>query len=167
MKRKPTLLVSACLLGLNTTYRGGNNFCPDLSSIREKAVLAPVCPEQLGGLPTPRPPAEITGADGYGVLKGKASVLTASGEDRTAEYLRGACETRRLAGMVSAAAVLFKARSPSCGNRHIYDGSFSKKLRCGPGVAAAALLALGLPVFNEEETVALMAWLESAVDTCP
>ncbi|MBT9173287.1 MAG: hypothetical protein DDT21_01682 [Syntrophomonadaceae bacterium] len=162
MKRKLTLLVSACLLGLNTTHNGGSNFCPDLSLVQEKAVLVPVCPEQLGGLPTPRPPAEITGADGYGVLAGEAVVLTASGEDKTAAYLRGACETRRLAETVSAAAVLFKARSPSCGNRHIYDGRFSKELRCGPGVAAAALLALGLPVFNEEETAALLAWLESA-----
>ena len=86
MKRKLTLLVSACLLGLTSTHNGGSNFCPDLSLVQEKAVLVPVCPEQLGGLPTPRPPAEITGADGYGVLAGEAVVLTASGEDKTAAY---------------------------------------------------------------------------------
>lgn len=162
MKRKATLLVSACLVGLNTKYDGGMNFCPNLESLREKAVLVPVCPEQLGGLPTPRPPAEIICADGYDVLSGQAQVLTDSGEDRTAAYLRGARGTRRLAEMVSAGAALFKALSPSCGNRQIYDGSFRKVLRCGPGVAAALLLASGLPVFNEEETEALLAWLESA-----
>lgn len=162
MERKATLLVSACLLGLNTRYDGGNNFCPDLASIQEKAVLVPVCPEQLGGLPTPRPPAEISCADGGEVLAGQAQVLTVSGEDRTAAYLRGARETRLLAEAVAAGAALFKARSPSCGNRQIYDGSFRKRLRCGPGVAAALLQASGLPVFNEEEIEELLAWLKSA-----
>jgi uncharacterized protein YbbK (DUF523 family) len=162
MERKITLLVSACLFGLNTKYDGGNNHCPALAALQEKAVLVPVCPEQLGGLPTPRPPAEIISADGYDVLSGQARVLTDSGEDRTAEYLRGARETRRLAELVSADAALFKARSPSCGNRQIYDGSFTRRLRCGPGVAAALLSAAGLPVFSEEETESLLAWLESA-----
>lgn len=162
MKRKATLLVSACLFGLNTRYDGANNYCPDLAAIQERAVLVPVCPEQLGGLSTPRPPAEIIGGDGYSALSGQARVRTASGEDRTAAYLRGARETRRLAELVSAEAALFKARSPSCGNRQIYDGSFTRGLRCGTGVAAALLSAAGLPVFSEEETEALLVWLESA-----
>jgi uncharacterized protein YbbK (DUF523 family) len=167
-ERKITLLVSACLLGLNTSYNGGNNFCPDLAALQEKAVLVPVCPEQLGGLPTPRPPAEIICADGYDVLSGQAQVLTDSGDNRTAAYLRGARETRCLAETVAAGAALFKARSPSCGNRQIYDGSFRKELRCGPGVAAALLLVSGLPVFNEEEIDALLIWLnQKQVDTCP
>jgi len=162
MERKVTLLVSACLLGLNTRYDGGNNFRPDLAGLQDKALLVPVCPEQLGGLPTPRQPAEIICADGYDVLAGQAPVLTSSGEDCTAAFLRGARETRRLAEMVSATAALLKARSPSCGNRYIYNGSFSRELRSGPGVAAALLMASDLPVFNEEETEALLAWLEPA-----
>jgi len=160
--RKITLLVSACLLGRPTKYNGGDNFCPWVGALQERAVLVPVCPEQLGGLPTPRPPAEITGGDGYDVLAGRAQVVTVAGVVVTDAYLRGAVEAGRLAAAMGATAALLKARSPSCGNRQIYDGSFSGQLRNGPGVTAAQLLAGGLPVFHEEELAALQTCLDLA-----
>lgn len=160
--RKITLLVSACLLGRPTKYNGGDNFCPWVGALRERAILVPVCPEQLGGLPTPRSPAEITGGDGYDVLAGRAQVVTVAGLVVTDAYLRGAVEAGRLAATMGATAALLKARSPSCGNRQVYDGSFSGQLRNGPGVTAAQLLAGGLPVFHEEEQAALQTCLDLA-----
>lgn len=104
----------------------------------------PFCPEQLGGLPTPRPAAEITGGDGAAVLDGAARVLTAGGEDVTAAFLRGAQEAVRLAQAADAGAALLRSGSPACGAGRIHDGSFTGRLTAGDGVAAAALRRLGL-----------------------
>ncbi|GAB4244765.1 MAG: hypothetical protein Kow00129_04420 [Thermoleophilia bacterium] len=113
-------------------------------------LLVPVCPEQLGGLCTPRPPAEIQEGDGFDVLDGRAVVQTRERKDVTEAFVRGA-EQALLAGrLTGACAAVFKARSPSCGVGQTYDGTFSGRLREGPGVAAAILLRAGYPVVTEE-----------------
>jgi uncharacterized protein YbbK (DUF523 family) len=104
--------------------------------------LVAVCPETLGGLPTPRPAAELQ-ADG--------SVRTAGGEDVTAAYHRGAAAAVALAAGTGATGAVLKARSPSCGPRAVYDGTFSRRLVDGRGVAAAALAAAGLTLRDEED----------------
>jgi uncharacterized protein YbbK (DUF523 family) len=153
------LLISACLLGLNTKYNGGHNFCPEILSYGKKGVLIPCCPEQLGGLTTPRPAVEIQGGDGLDVLAGKAKVCTRDGDDRTEAFLRGAQETLLLANRLGIKAALLKARSPSCGNDGIYDGSFSGQVKTGTGVTAALLRETGIPVFNEEQLSELKKFL--------
>jgi len=101
--------------------------------------LVSVCPEQLGGLPTPREPAEIQGGDGQDVLSGRARVRTARGRDLTDSFLRGARETLRIARECGCVGGLLKSRSPSCGVHQHYDGTFTGTLQPGPGVTAALL----------------------------
>ena len=114
MKAIDPYLVSACLLGLRTRYDGASKASSWLLS-RKGALLIPVCPEQLGGLPTPRAPAEIIGGDGLAVLEGRAQVINQLGEDVTQAFVRGAEEVLRLARLYQVKGVWLKARSPSCG----------------------------------------------------
>ncbi|MDW7650849.1 MAG: DUF523 domain-containing protein [Bacillota bacterium] len=144
------LLVSACLLGLNTKYDGQSNLNPDLAALQDDYVLIPVCPEQLGGLSTPRPAAEISGGDGKDVLEGTAFVKTKCGEDRTAAFLQGARETLKMAETLGLKTAVLKARSPSCGSGEIYNGSFSGGKKTGDGVCAALLAREGITVYSEE-----------------
>ena len=140
------ILVSACLLGLRCRYDGAGKECSAAAALAEGgAVLIPVCPEQLGGLPTPRTPAEIQ-KDGR--------VVTADGRDVTEEYLRGAREAVRLAVKTGCTEAVLKARSPSCGCGEVYDGTFSGTLTKGWGCAARALTDAGLRVMTEEELAA-------------
>lgn len=144
------VLVSACLAGVRCRYDGGA--CPDpavVDLVRRGRAL-PVCPEQLGGLPTPRRPAEIRGGAGADVLEGRARVVTASGADVTDAFLRGAEETLRLARLSGAEGAILKARSPSCGVGAVYDGSFTGRLRPGDGVAAALLRRAGITLRSGE-----------------
>ncbi len=144
------ILVSACLVGCRCRYdQGSKPHDPVIALIREgKAV--PVCPEQMGGLPTPRLPAEIIGGDGDDVLDGRARVVNSAGEDVTAQFLAGAREALRMAEAAGAAVAILKERSPSCGSAAIYDGSFSGGVRSGVGVTAALLRRHGLQVYSEE-----------------
>ena len=143
MPDKEAVLVSACLLGLACRYDGKAKENPRVLALLEKGVrLVPVCPEQLGGLPTPRPPAEIQ-RDGR--------VLNRCGADVTAAYLRGAEEALRLAGLYRCQRAVLKARSPSCGKGGVYDGAFAGRLIPGDGIAARLLLERGVRVFTEEE----------------
>ncbi len=140
--REP-LLVSACLLGVACRYDGQSRPLDAglLERLRDRYALIPVCPEQLGGLPTPRLPAERRGG----------GVYTGSGGDVTAQYLRGAAETAHIAAFFGCEKALLKQRSPSCGSGEVYDGSFTGTLRPGGGVAAEALKAAGIAVFGESE----------------
>lgn len=164
------LLVSACMLGLKTKYNGGHNYFPEILALGKDVPLIPCCPEQLGGLATPRPAVEIQGGCGIDVLAGKAKVCTLAGEDRTKAFLHGAQETLLLANTLGIKGALLKARSPSCGNDQIYDGSFSGQTKAGAGVAAALLQEKGVHVFNEEQLSELKMFLTQlkvrAVDTC-
>ncbi len=110
-----------------------------------------MCPEEEGGLATPRPAAEISGGDGSDVLDGRARVLTGAGEDVTNVYLEGARIAVERAREEGCTAAILKARSPACGCGHVYDGTFSRSLTSGDGVTAAALKRTGIDIWTEEQ----------------
>ena len=141
MKRRPRVLVSACLLGVPCRYDGQSKSFPGAIALTERFETIPVCPEQLGGLPTPRTPAERQGE----------RVIAADGTDVTAQFRRGAEQACRLARLYGAKLAVLKSRSPSCGHGEIYDGSFSGRRVPGRGVAAEALEVLGVRVITESE----------------
>ncbi|HHW05947.1 MAG TPA: DUF523 domain-containing protein [Clostridia bacterium] len=150
------LIVSACLAGVKCKYNGEDNFTP---LCRELLALTPVqlvCPEQLGGLPTPRVPAEIRGGSGEDVLAGRGRVLTGDGRDVTGAFLRGARETLRVARLLGASGAVLKEGSPSCGSRRIYDGTFQGCRKAGQGVTAALLRREGLEIWSEEDLALLL-----------
>ena len=135
------ILVSACLMGVNCKYSGGNNAsqaCLDLLD-RGDICLIPVCPEQLGGLETPRTPAERVGQQ----------VLNKHGEDVTDSFHRGAAEALRIAKAWGCREAILKERSPSCGSSVIYDGTFSGTVIPGRGVAAELLEENGIKIMSE------------------
>jgi uncharacterized protein YbbK (DUF523 family) len=146
------IIISACLAGINCKYDGGNNLNKKILELVKKGKAIPLCPEQLGGLTTPREPAECNG-DGSMVLNGKAKVITRSGRDVTDNFIKGAKEVLRLAKKLKVKKAILKARSPSCGADKIYDGSFSGRLIDGNGVLAALLKKNGIKVYNEENFV--------------
>jgi len=145
------IIISACLIGLNTKYNGGNNIKKVFVDFVKHRKAIPFCPEQAGGLPTPRYPAEIVGGNGYDVLDGKAKVINEKGLDVTKEFIKGAEETLKLAKLLHAAEVILKSKSPSCGSSLIYDGSFKGRLIPGPGVTTALLMRNGIRVINSDE----------------
>ncbi|HCX79485.1 MAG TPA: hypothetical protein DG577_08730 [Firmicutes bacterium] len=169
-------IVSACLLGCSCKYNGGSNSNPAVIKFLAGKDFIAFCPEVEGGLPTPREPSEITGGSGTEVLKGCASVLTKSGKDTSRHFLRGAGIAVQKALDFGARAAILKERSPSCGVRAIYDGSFSGSAVPGQGVTAAALAAAGLLLFSEETlpeeglavdyqvvTEKIVAWLQEKI----
>ena len=140
MNESSPILVSACLLGVPCRYDGTGTADARILSLAQKYHLIPVCPEQLGGLPTPRPPAE----------RHDTRVLTRDERDCTAAFARGAEETLRLAKLFSCRIAILKANSPSCGSGQIYDGCFCGRLIPGDGMTAALLKAEGLTVLSEK-----------------
>ena len=140
-RERPPLLVSACLLGTRCNHEGGHSRRPAVEALAATHQLVPVCPEVCGGLATPRPAAERVGE----------RVVNVDGDDVTAAYERGARAAVELAHAVGARQAVLKARSPSCGSSQIYDGTFSRTLRNGEGVTAAALRAAGIEVRSEED----------------
>lgn len=143
------VIVSACLLGTACRYDGKSKTDERVILLMKKAQLIPVCAEILGGLETPRIPAEIV----------RDRVMRNDGVDVTAEYFRGAHEVLRLARLYGCRYALLKERSPSCGKRLIYDGTFSGTLTEGDGVTAALLEKHGVDVFGENEIEDLEALL--------
>jgi uncharacterized protein YbbK (DUF523 family) len=137
--------VSACLLGVACNHEAQANTSAAVVELRRDRRLIPVCPETAGGLPTPRPAAEIQ-PDGR--------VRTAAGDDVTDAYRRGAAQAVRLATAAGAAGAVLKARSPSCGCHEVYDGSFSRTRVAGEGVTARALREAGVPVWSEYDVEA-------------
>lgn len=149
---KPALLISACLLGVACNHEGRGSPRAVVEELARHYRLVPVCPEVLGGLSTPRAPAELQGGDGVDVVVGTAArVVNIEGEDVTAAYRRGAEAAVAVALAVGAERAVLKARSPSCGSSAVYDGTFSRRLVPGRGVTAAALAAAGLEVGSEED----------------
>ena len=140
------LLISACLLGCACRYDGGSKPRPDAVALAARHQLVPVCPEQLGGLPTPRPPAERVGD----------RVLTKAGGDVTDNYRRGAEQALLLCQLNGCQAAVLKEKSPSCGCGAVYDGTFTGTLAAGDGVTAETLKAAGIPVYGESRIGALM-----------
>jgi uncharacterized protein YbbK (DUF523 family) len=148
------VLVSACLLGAKVRYHGGDARCehPVLRRWLDEGRLVAVCPERDGGLPTPRPPAEIGGEDGgRGVLKTIALVRTREGSDVTAAFVHGAEEALATARAQGIRVAVLKDGSPSCGSTFTYDGTFTGARRPLPGVTAALLEQHGVRVFNERQ----------------
>ena len=144
------ILVSSCLLGENCKYDGGNNNNQQLQAIFADQEFIEVCPEQLGGLTTLRPPAEIKGGTGEDVLTQNAKVVDKEGKDVTEEFLIGARQTLEKAVDNNCKLAILKGRSPSCGSKQIYDGTFSGTTKAGKGVTTALLEKAGIRVFNEE-----------------
>jgi len=151
MSREAPILVSACLLGVDCRYDGRNCFDERVARLVGRFVIIPVCPEQLGGLGTPRESMKIVGGTGSEVLNGKARVVNESGVDVTEKMLRGAEETLKIAKIFGARRAIFKARSPSCGCGEIRDATSPEKLIKGDGVTTALLKKNGILVITEEE----------------
>ena len=137
------VLISACLAGINCKFNGENNLLDSgiLDKISKKYHLLFVCPEVFGGLSTPREPAEMKGG----------LVVTKTAKDVSENFKFGAEICLKIAKLNGCKKAILKARSPSCGSGQIYDGSFSKKLIFGDGVAAKMLKENGILVFSEDE----------------
>ena len=137
------VLVSACLLGENCKYSGGNNLCPRLLDglARECHEAVPVCPEQLGGLPPPRTPAEI--ADGV--------VMTRDGKSVDREFRQGAALALEIAGREEIGLAVLQPRSPSCGAKQVYDGTFTGRKVPGTGIFAGLLAENGIRTLEPED----------------
>jgi uncharacterized protein YbbK (DUF523 family) len=135
------IIVSACLAGITCRYDGAAKPCEAVIRLVAEGQAVPLCPEQLGGLPTPRPPAEIIGS----------RVIRKDGVDVTAQFTRGALEALKLARLVGAKTAILKSRSPSCGFGKIYDGSFTGRLAEGSGLFAELCKQAGIDVKTEEE----------------
>jgi uncharacterized protein YbbK (DUF523 family) len=145
------ILISACLAGVDCRYDGGSKRIDEIEKLVKEGKAILVCPEQLGGLSTPRIPCEIRGGDGNNVLEKSAKVLNRVGEDLTDRFVKGAEETLKIAALYGVRSAILKARSPSCGKSKIYDGSFQKLLTNGDGVTAALLKNHGILVLDEED----------------
>ncbi|EOH96295.1 DUF523 domain-containing protein [Enterococcus pallens] len=142
--------ISACLAGVCCRYDGNHNQIDSLKQLVEEKKAIIVCPEVLGGLSTPRTPAEIVGGDGFDVWKGQAKVIDRTGKDVTAAFKAGAIKAYQEFQKLDVTRLILKERSPSCGSQLIYDGSFSGIRITGVGVATAYFINRGIKVFSEE-----------------
>lgn len=142
---KQKLLISACLMGHNVKYDGGNNLI-DLKALQKQYELVLFCPEEAGGLPTPRPPSEI-------ISRNPLKLIDIHGKDVTAAFISGASQCLALAKQEGIKKALLKANSPSCSSSMVYDGSFSGQLRDGEGVTTMFLRKHGIEVFDETDTL--------------
>ncbi len=147
------IIVSACLVGLKTRYDGDDNLVESVRELVARGEAIPICPEQLGGLPTPRTPADFSGGDGRAVLDGAARIVDRDGNDVTEAFIRGAEESLSIARMTGATVAILKERSPSCGLRRVWiDG----ELVDGRGVTTALLERHGIRIESEED------WLDKS-----
>ncbi|CAL7871045.1 hypothetical protein A2U10_03410 [Fusobacterium necrophorum subsp. funduliforme] len=151
---KEKILISACLLGIPCRYDGRDNKIESLNLLQQQFDFVPICPEQLGGLSTPRCPCEIQGN----------KVMSKEGKDYTREFQEGAEKSLKLAKQWNIKTALLKAKSPSCGFGQIYDGSFSKKLITGNGLTAALLEKEGIRIFCETELDKFLKKLYNEID---
>lgn len=135
------ILVSACLLGYNTKYNGGNNYNPLIEKIREKYDIIPICPEQLGGLKTPRVPSEIKGDEVY----------SKENKNVTSNFLEGSRKVANIALYNRIKKAILKESSPSCGVHNVYDGNFDNKLIEGNGITTKKLKSLGIECYTIKE----------------
>ena len=152
MKKKIKVLISACLLGDNVKYSGGNNLSPELVTLLEKynVDIVKVCPECFAGLPIPRVPSEIK----------ETKVFSKDGRDITEEFLSGAEKTFKIAKENQIDFAILKERSPSCGSSYIYDGSFSGKVIQGQGLTVRKLNEENIVIFSEENLEEIEKYLQ-------
>lgn len=139
------ILVSACLLGLDCRYCGTGKYISELEDLKRDFQFIPICPEQLGGLPTPRSPVELK--------EGRA--VNQEGGDCTEQFIKGGEEACKLADYFDCRAAVLKANSPSCGYGQIYDGNFQGKLTTGHGITAEMLAKKGLRIYSENNLAEL------------
>ena len=135
---KEKILVSACLLGVNCKYNGGNNSYSEIDEFLKDYEIIPICPEIMGGLSTPRCPAEIVGD----------KVITKDGVDVTKQYIKGASECLFLAKKYNVKKALLKLKSPSCGYEQVYDGTFTNTLINKNGITAELLKNNGIEIIS-------------------
>lgn len=145
------IIISACLCGVDCKYSGNNNYNERVYELYNSGNAILVCPEQLGGLPTPRHPAEIVEGTAEDVLNGNAKVMNNHGEDVTEQFIKGAKETLKIVKSSGCTKAILKSKSPSCGLGKIYSGSFDGILIEGAGVTARLLLDNGIEVLTEED----------------
>ncbi|HPJ68668.1 MAG TPA: DUF523 domain-containing protein [Desulfobacteraceae bacterium] len=144
-KIKTPIMISACLLGMRCRYDGEHSLCPALQDFIENVSFIPFCPEQLGGLSTPRPPSNITGGDGYDVISGKAVLINMQGQDVTYAFKKGAEDSLKLSRLARSTISIMKDRSPSCGIRTPYCDKLSG---FGIGVTAALFELNGIKTYE-------------------
>ena len=147
MNNKAKLLISECLCGVSCRYDGKDNLIEQLPLLKDTFDLVTVCPEVLGGLTIPRDPAERQGK----------RVCTANGTDVTTEFHKGAQIALHIAIQQGCKQALMKAKSPSCGYKRIYDGSFTRTLKDGHGCTVEALLKENIRIYTEHDIELLVA----------
>lgn len=140
------LLISACILGTNCKYNGKNNYNPLVEKLKEKYILIPICPEEMGGLSTPRNPSEV--------LNDK--VISSKGDDVTNNFFDGANKALDIAKKENISKALLKEGSPSCGSNYIYDGTFTKTKINGMGITARLLKNNNIEIYTEDEIELLL-----------
>ena len=139
------ILVSACLVGINCKYSGGNNYNQKIFDLVKEGKAIPICPEQLGGLNTPRKPVELK------VINGKRNAIDNEGNDLTENFERGALEVLNLAKNLNINKAILQPRSPSCGVNKIYSGNFDNKLVDGNGILTELLKQNGIDVLTPND----------------
>lgn len=150
-KNEEIIVVSACLAGRDCRFDGRSRPMQEIIKMAEEGKAIPICPEQLGGLPTPRHPSEIQNGDGDDILDRKSRIINEKGQDVTDRYIKGAFESFRIAMESGAKKAILKARSPACGVGQIHDGSFTGTLKKGNGIASALFIRSGFKVISDEE----------------
>ena len=140
------ILISACLLGINCKYNGKNNYNSLIEKLKEKYILIPICPEQMGGLSTPRNPSEIKGD----------KVISSAGDDVTTNFIAGANKALDIAKKDNISIAILKEGSPSCGSNYIYDGTFTKTKVDEMGITARLLKNNNIKIYNENERESLL-----------
>lgn len=155
------IVVSACLLGENVTYRGDSNKNEELIQLLKHYDIIKVCPEVMGGLSIPRNPSEIKS---FNPLK----VVSHQSVDVTEQFLKGSIQALEKIKNHNVKIAILKANSPSCGNEYVYDGTFSSSLVEGSGVFASMLKEMGMKVFNEKQIEEIKEYLreEDSNGTC-
>jgi uncharacterized protein YbbK (DUF523 family) len=145
------IIVSACLAGINCNYKGESKPNEKIISLIKERKAIPICPEQLGGLTTPRSGARILSGNGEDILEGKSELITDNGGNVTKEYIKGAEETLRILKMFNCDTVILKQGSPSCGKGKTQGGESERKLFQGDGVTTSLLKRNGIKLFSEED----------------
>lgn len=155
------IVVSACLLGENVTYRGDSNKNEELIQLLKHYDIIKVCPEVMGGLSIPRNPSEIKSFN-------PLMVVSHQSVDVTEQFLKGSIQALEKIKNHNVKIAILKANSPSCGNEYVYDGTFSSSLVEGSGVFASMLKGMGMKVFNEKQIEEIKEYLreEDSNGTC-
>lgn len=145
------ILVSACLAGINCRYNGKNKLNKKIKKLVEEGKAICVCPEELGGLSTPRVPSEIKNASGANVLDKKAKVYNKEGTELTDNFIKGAKRALDIAKKYKVKKAILKTKSAACSKGRVYDGSFKDKLIDGNGVTCELLLRNQIKVITEKD----------------